>query len=166
MTTRPVDELLAAFPPERTCFLPALQRVQADRGWLSPYDLAAVAAHLHVPASEVYGVATHYPELRLAAPGRHVVRVCAGVSCRLNGSLGLLQEFGRRLGVATGHTTPDGAVTLEEADCCFVCGVARWSRWTTRTSARRRRTPCSPRAGLRTRRIQPSRSAWRCSRPP
>ena len=124
MTTSQIEELLGAFPPERTWLLPALQRVQAERGWLSAEDLAAVAAHLHVPRSEVYGVATHYPELRLAAPGRHVVRVCAGVSCRVNGSLGLLAELERRLGVSAGHTTADGEVTLEEADCCFVCSVA------------------------------------------
>ena len=124
MTSRPTDELLAPFPPERTWLLPALQRVQADRGWLSPEDLAAVAVHLHVPASEVYGVATHYPEFRLAAPGRHVVRVCGGVACRVNGSLGLLAELEQRLGVSAGHTTTDGEVTLEEADCCFVCSVA------------------------------------------
>src|SRR5262245_33262557 len=124
MTLTPLDELLAPFPPERTWLLPTLQRVQADRGWLSPDDLAAVAAHLHVPASEVYGVATHYPELRLAAPGRHVVRVCAGVSCRVNGSLGLLQALERRLGVSASHTTADGEITLEEADCCFVCSTA------------------------------------------
>jgi NADH-quinone oxidoreductase subunit F len=124
MTLTPVGTLLASFPPERTWLLPALQRVQADRGWLSPDDLGAVATHLHVPASEVYGVATHYPELRLAAPGRHVVRVCAGVSCRVNGSLELLADLARRLGVPAGQTTADGEVTLEEADCCFVCSVA------------------------------------------
>src|SRR5262245_13991090 len=124
MTTRPVDELLAPFPPERTWLLPALQAVQAERGWVASDELGAVARHLHVPASEVYGVATHYPELRLTPPGRHVVRVCAGVSCRVNGSLALLAELGRRLGVTAGHTTADGEVTLEEADCCFVCSIA------------------------------------------
>ena len=124
MSGTPIEQLLRAFPPERTWLLPALQTVQAARGWLSPDDLAAVGRHLHVPASEVYGVATHYPELRLVAPGRHVVRVCAGVSCRVNGSLTLLTELERRVGVAAGHTTADGEVTLEEADCCFVCSVA------------------------------------------
>ncbi|HSD29021.1 MAG TPA: NAD(P)H-dependent oxidoreductase subunit E [Vicinamibacteria bacterium] len=124
MTTPQIEALLAPFPPERTWLLPALQRVQAERGWLAADDLAGVAAHLHVPRSEVYGVATHYPEFRLAAPGRHVVRVCAGVSCRVNGGLGLLAELERRLGIAAGHTTADGEVTLEEADCCFVCSVA------------------------------------------
>jgi NADH-quinone oxidoreductase subunit F len=120
----PLDSLLAPFPRERTWLLPALQAVQADRGWLSLDDLAAVGAHLRVPHSEVYGVATHYPELRLQARGAHLVRVCTGLSCRVNGGLDLLAGVSRRLGVAAGATTPDGAVTLEEADCCFVCSVA------------------------------------------
>jgi NADH:ubiquinone oxidoreductase subunit F (NADH-binding)/NADH:ubiquinone oxidoreductase subunit E len=112
-----IESLLAVFPRERTWLLPALQAVQADRGWLSADDLAAVGAHLRVPASEVYGVATHYPELRLAPRGRHLVRVCTGVSCRVNGGLGLLQALRGRLGA-------EPEVTLEEADCCFVCSVA------------------------------------------
>ncbi len=113
----PVDRRLASFPRERTWLVPALQAVQADRGWLSPDDLADVAAHLRVPQSEVYGVATHYPELRLAPRRRHLVRVCTGVSCRITGGLGLLRALTERLGA-------DGDVTLEEADCCFVCSVA------------------------------------------
>jgi formate dehydrogenase iron-sulfur subunit len=117
-------DLLAPFPRERTWLLPALQAVQADRGWLALDDLTAVGAHLRVPKSEVYGVATHYPELRLTPPGRHLVRVCTGVSCRVNGGLDLLAALRQRLRVAPGETTSDGQVTLEAADCCFVCSVA------------------------------------------
>jgi NADH-quinone oxidoreductase subunit F len=116
--------VLASFPRERTWLLPALQAVQGEQGWLSSDDLAAVAAHLRVPTSEVYGVATHYPELRLAPRGAHLVRVCTWVSCRVNGGAGLLDALARRLDVAPGATTGDGRVTLEEADCCFVCSVA------------------------------------------
>jgi NADH-quinone oxidoreductase subunit F len=119
-----VAALLADFPPERTWLLPALQAVQADRGWLSAEDLQAVGAHLHVPASEVYGVATHYPELRLAPPGQHLVRVCTGVSCRISGGRALLAGLSERLGVRPGETTADGQVTLEDLDCGFVCSMA------------------------------------------
>src|SRR5437879_7442373 len=72
----PVGEALSQFPRERTWLLPALQAAQRAEGWLSPETLATVAAHVRVPASEVWGVASHYPELRLAKPGRRVVRVC------------------------------------------------------------------------------------------
>ena len=115
---------IAAFPRERTWLLPALEAVQASEGWLSLESLEAVAAHLRVPKSEVYGVATHYPEFRLARPGAHLIRVCTGVSCRLTGSLECLRDLQARFGITAGQTTADGQVTLEEADCFFVCSVA------------------------------------------
>jgi NADH-quinone oxidoreductase subunit F len=119
-----LPDALAQFPRERTWLLPALQAVQRAERWLSPAALEAVAAHLRVPNSEVWGVASHYPELRLAAPGRRVVRVCTGVACLARGSREILTACERRLGVRAGETTSDGAVTLEELDCAFACGSA------------------------------------------
>src|SRR2546428_986895 len=119
-----VAELLAKFPRERTWLLPALQAVQRAERYLSPEALEAVAAHLRVPKSEVWGVASHYPELRLAPPGTRVVRVCTGVSCKLRGGGELLAACERRLGLRAGRTTADGAVTLEAMDCAFACAVA------------------------------------------
>ena len=116
--------LLAQFPRERTWLLPALQAVQRAERWLPAEALEAVAAHLRVPASEVWGVASHYPELRLARPGRRIVRVCTGLSCRARGARDLLVECAHRLGIRAGETTPDGGVTLEEMDCAFACAVA------------------------------------------
>jgi NADH:ubiquinone oxidoreductase subunit F (NADH-binding)/NADH:ubiquinone oxidoreductase subunit E len=114
----------AHLPRERTWLLPALDAVQRTEGSVSAERLAGIAAHLRVPLSEVWGVATHYPEVRLTAPGRRLVRVCTGVSCRVRGGLRLLRECERRLGIKAGATTPDGEVTLEELDCTFACGVA------------------------------------------
>src|SRR5438477_10958614 len=104
---------LDALPRERTWLLPALHAVQHDLGWIPSHALAAVAAHLRVPASEVYGVATHYPEFRLTPRGAHHVRVCTGVTCRLLGADGIVGGLRGR----------DDAV-IETADCLFVCSVA------------------------------------------
>ena len=117
-------EVLGPFPRERTWLLPALQALQHRDRWLSPEALAEAADHLRVPRSEVYGVATHYPEFRLSRPGRRVVRVCVGLSCRVRGSQDVLAACERRLGVAAGATTPDGAITLERLDCAFDCAMA------------------------------------------
>src|SRR5438105_544591 len=121
---RDVSGLVARFPRERTWLLPALEEVQRAEHWLSPEALEAVAAHLRVPRSEVWGVASHYPELRLTRPGRRLVRVCTGVSCRVRGGRELLAACAERLGVAAGVTAADGSVTLEEMDCAFACAVA------------------------------------------
>lgn len=117
-------DVLSPFPRERTWLLPALQALQHRDRWLSPEALAEAADHLRVPRSEVYGVATHYPEFRLSRPGRRVVRVCVGLSCRIRGSQDVLAACERRLGVAAGATTPDGAITLERLDCAFDCAMA------------------------------------------
>jgi NADH-quinone oxidoreductase subunit F len=119
-----LPESLSQFPRERTWLLPALHAVQQAAGWLSPESLERVAAHLRVPKSEVWGVASHYPEFRLTAPGRRLVRVCTGVTCLARGARDILAACEQRLGVGAGETTRDGAVTLEELDCAFVCGSA------------------------------------------
>jgi NADH-quinone oxidoreductase subunit F len=112
-----LDAVLAGFPRERSAVLPALHAVQQALGWLPEPALAATAAHLRVPASEVYGVATHYPEFRLTPRGRHHVRVCTGVTCTLLGGRRLLDAL------ATAHGAGRD-VTLEGADCFFACSVA------------------------------------------
>jgi NADH:ubiquinone oxidoreductase subunit F (NADH-binding)/NADH:ubiquinone oxidoreductase subunit E len=117
-------DVLSPFPRDRTWLLPALHALQHRDRWLSPGALAAAADHLRVPRSEVYGVATHYPEFRLSRPGRRVVRVCVGLSCRARGALDVLAACERRLGLAAGATTADGAITLERLDCAFDCAVA------------------------------------------
>src|SRR5260370_17891412 len=119
-----VGNAVSRFPRERTWLLPALQSAQRAEGWLSPETLAAVAAHLRVPRTEVWGVASHYPELRLAKPGRRVVRVCTGVACVARGGERLLARCEGRLGIRAGETTRDGALTLEAMDCAFACAVA------------------------------------------
>jgi NADH:ubiquinone oxidoreductase subunit F (NADH-binding)/NADH:ubiquinone oxidoreductase subunit E len=117
-------DVLAAFPRERSALLPALHAVQHALGWLPEAALAATAAHVRVPASEVYGVATHYPEFRLAARGRHHVRVCTGVSCALLGGLRLLETIAHERGVTPGAMGAERTLTLERADCFFACSMA------------------------------------------
>src|SRR5438093_7641088 len=115
---------LAGFPRERTWLLPALVAVQETEGWLSSEALTAVAEHVRVPPSEACAIATDYSMLRRVKPGSHLVRVCAGLSCRLAGAADDLRALEDRLGIARGSTTPDGRLTLEEAECLSVCSLA------------------------------------------
>src|SRR5207245_10923846 len=107
---KPLDTVLAQFPRERQWLLPALQAVQHAHGWLSEDALTQVAAHLRVPATEVYGVATHFPELHLAPHGRHHVRVCTGVSCAILGGRQLHAILTQRLSEHPGPPFADRAV--------------------------------------------------------
>src|SRR5438093_12959011 len=83
------DDLVAriqGYPRQRTYLLPALIDVQHELEWLPPWALEAIGLHLRVPRSEVYGIASSFPDLRLAEPRVEAVRVCRGASCRQRGA--------------------------------------------------------------------------------
>jgi NADH-quinone oxidoreductase subunit E len=101
-----------------------LEQVQEELGHLPLWALDVVGQHLRVPRSEVYGVATHYPEFLLEAPAKHVVKVCTGLSCQVLGASAILSTFERVLEVRSGERAPDGGVSLQESSCAFICGVA------------------------------------------
>ena len=108
--------LVTRFPRERQYLLPALHYIHDEFGHLPDHALQVVAWHLHVPASEVYGAATSYTELRLEEPPERVIRVCTGLSCLLNGARDLVE--------AIRATNDSNSAVVEERSCAFLCAVA------------------------------------------
>lgn len=117
-------ELRKLFPRNHGQLLPALHYIQHQYGHLPDWGMEVVGWHLGIPASEVYGAATSYSELRTEKPAEHVVRVCTALSCWLNGGRELLESLQEELAVHPGSTTANGRFTLEEAPCGFLCGLA------------------------------------------
>jgi NADH-quinone oxidoreductase subunit F len=63
-----VAERIHAYPRQRTYLLPALHDVQDAFGWLPAVALEQVGQHLRVPKSEVFGIASSFPDFRLHEP--------------------------------------------------------------------------------------------------
>ena len=116
--------LRETFPRNHGQLLPALHFLQHEFGHLPDWGMEVVGWHLGIPASEVYGAATSYTELRIEKPAAHVLRVCTGLSCWINGGKELLSAVESELRVHPGQSTPDGGITFEETPCGFLCGMA------------------------------------------
>jgi len=115
---------LAAFEPDRRFLIPALQAVQRILSYLPAQAIESVASHLHMSATEVYGVATFYNQFRFNPPGKHPVRVCLGTACHVKGGEIILEHFERRLNIQTGETTSDLEFSIDRVACVGCCSLA------------------------------------------
>src|ERR671939_338975 len=68
-----------------------LHTVQSAFGYLDNTALRFVANELHIPLSQVYGVATFYHAFTLKPSGHHRCIVCLGTACYIKGSQAILQ---------------------------------------------------------------------------
>ena len=109
-------------PRDHGQLLPALHFLQHEFGYLPDWAMEVVGWHLGIPASEVFGAATSYTELRVERPPDHVLRICTGLSCRVVGADTLVAAAESALGAnpAGGSAGPIG---LEQTPCGFLCGV-------------------------------------------
>lgn len=111
-------QLREEFPDRaRDNLLPILHALQHEHGYLPEWALQVVGWHIRVPASEVYGAATSYSELRLEPPSPCSVVVCTGLACWQAGGDEIFK-------VAIGGFTDGHEVTVTSTACAFVCGLA------------------------------------------
>ena len=119
-----VDKEAAKYPSRRAAVKSALRYCQEETGWISNGVVTAVATHLGLEPIEVYEVATFYDMFYTEPGGRHRIRVCTNVSCMLRGAEAVVSYLKEQLGIKVGETSPDGRITLLEAECLGACGGA------------------------------------------
>jgi NADH-quinone oxidoreductase subunit E len=119
-----VQTVLSGYDQRRQNLIPILQDVQDVLGYLSEDAVNQVADHLGLSENDVFGVATFYTQFRFTPPGRHCIKVCQGTACHVRGSGLIVEELGRRLGIAPGETTEDLNFSLERVACYGSCALA------------------------------------------
>ena len=104
--------------------LPILHAVQHAFGHVPSAAVPVIAEALNLSRAEVHGVVTFYHDFRQEPAGRHVLKICRAEACQSMGAEALVAHAEERLGIACGHTTADGAVTLEPVYCLGLCATA------------------------------------------
>ena len=119
-----IDAEIAHVPYRAAVAIDALKIVQAHRGWVSDESLKAIAAHLHMSADELDGIATFYNLIYRRPVGEKVILLCNSISCWIKGCDGLQQKITEQLGIAPGETTSDNRYTLLPVTCLGACDKA------------------------------------------
>jgi NADH-quinone oxidoreductase subunit E len=119
-----VDRVAADYAGTRGALIPILQGVQAEIGYVPPEVMERIGERAGVPASRVFGVASFYSQFRLEPVGRHIIRVCHGTACHVQGALGITEAILDELDVEEGGTTADGKFTVAPVACLGCCSLA------------------------------------------
>ncbi len=103
--------------------LPALHRLQAQFGCVSPAMIAPVADVFNLSQAEVRGVVSFYHDFREAPAGRRLLKLCRAEACQAVGGEELADHLERRHGLKPGDTSPDGALSVENVYCLGNCAL-------------------------------------------
>jgi NADH:ubiquinone oxidoreductase subunit E len=119
-----IDEVLATYRTRRGGLIPVLQQIQDILGFLPTEVQNYIALGLGLPPSDVFGVVSFYSFFTMVPRGEHIIRVCLGTACFVNGSGKILETIKRHLKVDVGETTSDREYSLDVVRCIGACGLA------------------------------------------
>ncbi len=120
-----IRAFLPRYPTRQAVTLPALHVVHERLRHVPPQAVVEIAELLELAPAQVQDTLTFYGFFKQDAPhGRVRIWLCRSISCQLRGADDLLAYLCERTGIAPGETTPDGALSIEFAECLGACEQA------------------------------------------
>ncbi|MDO5709352.1 MAG: NADH-quinone oxidoreductase subunit NuoE [Coriobacteriales bacterium] len=101
-----------------------LQETQGIYGYLPMPAMELIAERTGTPIASIIGVATFYAQFRLQPVGKHLIMLCQGTACHVNGSELIARAISDELGIEDGQTTDDGLFTIEHVACLGCCSLS------------------------------------------
>ena len=96
-----------------------LRAIQLRYGFLPKAELEGLSQRNQTPLYQIHSVASFYPHFHLAQPAKAEIRVCADMSCHLNGACELRADLQRRF---AGTSAED--VQIRDVSCLGRCDHA------------------------------------------
>ncbi|NQT20948.1 MAG: NAD(P)H-dependent oxidoreductase subunit E [Planctomycetes bacterium] len=124
MNQTEIRDIVDEYLEESAQLVPILQDIHRKYGYLPEETLHHVAERLHIPLSRVYSVATFYGAFSLKPRGRHLISLCMGTACHLQGAPRLLHALKDKFKLEDGETSPDERFTLKVVNCLGTCALA------------------------------------------
>ncbi len=109
---------------EKGAVIPILQGIQEKYGYLPPEILERFSELTSIPLAQIYGVATFFAQFRFEPRGKHLIRVCHGTACHVNGAERISSAIEEYLGIKEKETTLDGKFSVENVACLGCCSLA------------------------------------------
>ncbi|MDZ7843977.1 MAG: NAD(P)H-dependent oxidoreductase subunit E [Anaerolineales bacterium] len=104
--TSMVDKIIEKHGLEQGALIPTLLDIQDQYHYLPIEALQRVAEQMTIPMLKVHQVAEFYNALSLEERGKHIITVCMGTACHVQGSGQLIDHVGHQLRYSTRRNYP------------------------------------------------------------
>ena len=106
-----------------------LQKAQGIYGYLPREVIMYISGRTGIKPAKILGVVTFYTQFRMKPVGKHLILLCQGTACHVNGSSAIEDAILSYLSTPSapmkeGDTTPDGLFTLQNVACLGCCSLA------------------------------------------
>lgn len=101
-----------------------LHEIQSELGYIPFEAMERMSEVLDEPISRIYGVVTFYSQFTTVPKGEHVIGVCLGTACYVNGSQSILDQLVEMTGAPVNGTSEDGVFSIDATRCVGACGLA------------------------------------------
>lgn len=96
-----------------------LRAIQVRHGFLPKAELESLSVRTQMPLYQIHSVASFYPHFHLEPPPKAEIRVCADMSCHLNGACELRADLVRRFASSSASD-----VMIRDVSCLGRCDNA------------------------------------------
>ena len=119
-----LEPTLAKYASIEGSLIPILQKAQEIYGYLPNDILAYIARRTGIKPAKVMGVVSFYTQFRTKPVGKHLILLCQGTACHVNGSADIEEAIKEHLGTEEGQITENGLFTYHNVACLGCCSLS------------------------------------------
>jgi NADH-quinone oxidoreductase subunit E len=101
-----------------------LQKAQDIYGYLPVDILHYISRRMDIKLAKIMSVVSFYTQFRTKPIGKHLILLCQGTACHVNGSVKIEEAIKDTLKVQEGDITADGLFTYTNVACIGCCSLA------------------------------------------
>ena len=121
-----MEPILAQYggPGAKGNLITILQKTQEAYGYLPTEALEFISRSTGIKLAKIMGIVTFYTQFRTKPVGKHLILLCQGTACHVNGSSHIEQAIKDTLGVEEEDISANGLFTYSNVACIGCCSLA------------------------------------------
>ena len=119
-----LKDVLDKYADVKGSLISILQKTQEIYGYIPIDAVNHISERTGLTPAKILGVATFYSQFRFTAVGKHLIMVCKGTACYVNGAERIIDAIQDELGIGNNETTADGLFSLSIVSCLGCCSLA------------------------------------------